>query len=152
MRFVALLLLFCTCQLQAQHTLQLLVTAPANTPATDTLFVAGSFNAWNPHHLPHALTKTSSGQYSIRLQLPAGAYECKITRGAWATVQTTSVGTGVDNIRVSVPDTDTLLVMVAGWADAFAKAPPRSTASKNVKLVRDSFYMPQLSRHRKIWI
>lgn len=149
---VILLLSFFGVHSQAQHTVQLTVLVPAGTPANDTLFVAGSFNGWNPHDLQYVLKKTDANKYSTQLQLPAGVHEFKITRGSWLQVQADADGGDVANNRVVVPDAGAATIKVHGWADAFAKSKRKSTASKNVQVLSDSFYMPQLKRYRKIWI
>ena len=61
---------------------------PADTPATDTLFVAGSFNGWNPHHAAYRLDKKADGTYQIILPASLGPVEYKFTRGSWESTRT----------------------------------------------------------------
>lgn len=60
---------------------------PAATPPADTLYVAGSFNEWNPR-TRYALRRTADGTCQVSLPLGLGAVEYKFTRGSWATVYT----------------------------------------------------------------
>ena len=58
------------------------VTLICDAPQAETVFVAGSFNDWNP--TAHALRRSASGLWKIALRLPAGAHEYKfIVDDAW---------------------------------------------------------------------
>jgi hypothetical protein len=50
---------------------------PAGTPPADTLFVAGSFNGWNPHNTAYALVRNADGSYQITLPGSLSAIEYK---------------------------------------------------------------------------
>ncbi len=51
------------------------VTAvPANTPAGADIYVAGSFNNWNPGNPAFKLTPLGGGQYQISINPPVGQY------------------------------------------------------------------------------
>ncbi len=138
---------------RAQLTLTL-TSVPANTPAGATLYVAGSFNAWNPASAAYRLTSVAGGQYTITLP-PAvrGPVEYKFTRGSWGTVETTATGTAIGNRTTAIPATGPLAVSttVAGWEDLLAP-PPTSTASASVSVLTTSFAIPQLGRTRRIWL
>ena len=49
---------------QAQPVLRI-SQVPPGTPPTDTLFVAGSFNGWNPHDARFALRRNADGTYRL---------------------------------------------------------------------------------------
>jgi hypothetical protein len=58
------------------------VTVSTRAPKAKTIFVAGTFNDWNP--FSHPLTLMGDGQWSLSLDLPAGLYEYKfIIDGEW---------------------------------------------------------------------
>jgi hypothetical protein len=69
------------------------VKAPANTPADDTIFIAGDFGVpdipqWNPGAEKMQLTNNGDGTWSITLKLPTGASpQYKYTRGDWERVE-----------------------------------------------------------------
>ena len=68
----------------AQTTLRVLV--PAATPAGQPLYVAGSFNGWQPAAAGYALARQADGSYQLTLPATAqGSQEFKFTRGSWAT-------------------------------------------------------------------
>lgn len=58
--------------------------AAVSTTAPDAkgVFVAGTFNAWNPKS--HPLKRTGDGQWVLTLDLPPGRYEYKfVIDGEW---------------------------------------------------------------------
>ena len=138
----------------AQLTIRLTSATPV--PAERTVHIAGSFNAWNPSATP--LIADSSGRWSLTLPTDVrGNIEFKFTLGSWATVETTALGADVANRSFTIPNSGpaTLDVTVAGWHDSTssaASAPKKSTATRSVSILSDSFAIPQLGRHRRVWI
>ncbi|WP_217593199.1 carbohydrate binding domain-containing protein [Cohnella sp. GbtcB17] len=95
------------------------VTVPSNTPASGPVYLSGSFNSWNAADPAYKLTKGTDGVYSITLSLtPGTAYTYKLTRGTWASVETTSSGADIAN-RTLTPSggAQTVNVTVARWKD-----------------------------------
>lgn len=127
---------------------------PAGTPAADTIFVAGSFNNWNPAHTSHSMQKSGQGSYHLRLPLSEGSAEFKLTRGSWKTVETDAKGAHVPNRKLDLSKPGTFSLQVQGWQDLLLTADekPASTAAANVRVLTDSFELPQLGRHRRIWL
>lgn len=132
-------------------TLRLRVAVPASHFG-ETVFVAGNFNEWNPGS-PRFILQREDSIFTIELDsLKKDVYEFKFTRGNWGNVEVQANGNGVDN-RVVALSSDTLLeYKIGGWQDDFPPVPKPHTASKNVHVVDTAFYMPQLDRHRRIWI
>ncbi|MFN0226051.1 MULTISPECIES: carbohydrate binding domain-containing protein [Paenibacillus] len=98
-------------------TLTFKVTMPANTPAGDSLYVAGSFNSWNAADPAAKLVKQSDGTYALTVNIPAGtAVQYKITRGSWETVEVSSTGSDVANRSYTKgAGAQTLSLIVARW-------------------------------------
>jgi len=68
--------------------LRLVVTSiPANTPPGANIYVAGTFNNWNPGDSTKILTPLGNGRYEIVLMPPVGQVKYKFTRGSWAAVE-----------------------------------------------------------------
>lgn len=123
---------------------------PETTPNDSEIYAAGSFNNWDPGATDYILTEVSEGVYELSLDIAAGTYEFKFTRGSWATVEGTAQGTYRPNRQITYDGgTQTTALSIAGWEDI---AGGNSTAADNVELLSEDFYMPQLDRNRRIWI
>jgi len=144
----AALLLFGMVPVQAQYTVTFHVqNLPSYHHATDTIFIAGNFNDWKPDS-----TGFGTNTKKLTIKLPKGKYEYKFTRGSWQAGETDANSASVSNRTLTVESDTTIAVEILGWADHFPQQTRKSTASKNVHIVDTAFYMPQLNRHRRIWI
>jgi predicted alpha/beta superfamily hydrolase len=146
---VTLLLLFFPFFLQAQVTLRL-TSLPANTPAGATIYVAGSFNNWNPAGT--ALTPDTDGVLSATIDPPVGLVEYKFTRGGWPTVEGNASGAYLPNRTLQYTgQATTLNLSVQTWEDL---GPTGGTVTNElgVSILDDDFYIPQLNRYRRVWI
>jgi predicted alpha/beta superfamily hydrolase len=147
------------CQLaSAQATLRL---APSPAVARDQkIYVAGSFNDWNPAAPGFALLPQPDGSY--QLTLPAtvrGPQEFKFTRGSWQTGEVDARFQPRPNRQADFGSGPrTLTLQVAAWQDqrpggSVAVPPKPHTAAPNVRILADSFRLPQLGgRARRIWV
>ena len=91
---------------------------PSNTPNDSDIYLAGDFNNWAPDNADYILDELAGGIYEISLDIPAGNYEFKFTRGSWPTVEGTAAGTYRPNRQVSYSggaQTETLII--EGWED-----------------------------------
>lgn len=92
------------------------VTAPSNTPAGDSVFIAGDFQGWNPRNPAYALTKQLDGRWTITLPLPAGfPIQFKFTRGGWERVEKGSSGEELPNRTLTPDGVSTYDFTVARW-------------------------------------
>jgi predicted alpha/beta superfamily hydrolase len=145
-------LLWIGCAVAAQYKVQFLVTRlPSYHKATDKIYLAGSFNNWNPKDENYLLIPTTDHS-SITIELPRGVFEYKFTKGGWDKVESGNEGFPTENRRITVESDTTIQVIIGHWADHFTSKPKQSTATKNVHVLDTAFYMPQLDRHRRIWI
>jgi predicted alpha/beta superfamily hydrolase len=143
---------------QAQTTLRVL--APAATPASQPIYVAGSLNSWQPAAAGYALARQADGSY--QLTLPAtvqGPQEFKFTRGSWATGEADAQFQAIANRRATFSGAPTTLTLqVVAWQDqrpgGAAPAGPRPhTLTANARVLADSFPLPQLpGRTRRVWL
>ena len=126
---------------------------PANEPANSSIFIAGSFNSWNPQNKDFQFQKNEKG-YFLELSLSTGSYEYKITRGGWDKVECTKEGKDVGNRTLKVDADANVEISVEGWRDLFATSsqPKKSTANKNVRVLDTAFFIPQLNRIRRVWV
>jgi predicted alpha/beta superfamily hydrolase len=146
-RFALLLLAVCA-QAQAQYNVTFqLQQLPSYQPANTPVFIAGSFNNWKPDS-----TGFSTTGKMLTIKLPQGAYEFKFTRGNWQTGESGANGAAINNRTVTINSDTVIAVSIAEWADHFTPVAKRSTASGNVQLIDTAFFIPQLNRHRRVWI
>ncbi len=124
---------------------------PANTPAGDTLFLAGTINRWHPGNPQFALKRENSGEWIIDLLPEKGPLEFKFTRGAWTRVEKGLETGSMPNRRYTYPGgKDTVYYSIESWEDMSEKKP--TTLSPRVQVIARDFSMPQLGRTRRIWI
>lgn len=141
----------------AQLTIRLPVL-PQNTPAGARVHVAGTFNGWNPADAAAVLARQPDGTYALTLpDKVRGAVAFKFALGSWDRVETAAGGADVPNRAVVVPPAGALTysaegaAAVGGWR-AGDPVPRRSTASAGVRVLSDSFSMPELGRTRRVWV
>jgi len=135
----------------AQHTLTVHVTGVPPSHTNDPIYITGNFNRWEPAEKRLTLSKQADGSYNISVLLedvPSDRIEFKFTRGSWQTSESTVDGRLVGPRLAKLNRDTTITCRINGWRDDF----PASTASANVHLLDSAFYIPQLDRHRKVWI
>lgn len=152
--FVCLMISYCTWS-SAQVTI-LLEGIPKNTPETTSIYIAGDFQNWDPGSEAHRLVyNKESNNYFITLPTELEKIQFKITRGEWESVESDASGNDIANRVYQAEDGDTLKIHIQSWKDLTSKGALEnsiSTAAENVHILTDSFFMPALNRHRRIWI
>jgi predicted alpha/beta superfamily hydrolase len=137
----------------AQYTVRISVDSSAKFYSSDSnLYLAGSFNGWNPKDKNFRLQKGVNGNYFIEKKFDMANYEFKITRGSWDKVESRKDGTDIPNRSFKLLSDTTINVTIEGWSDQSLKKPRASTASKNVHIIDTAFLIPQLNRTRRVWI
>jgi predicted alpha/beta superfamily hydrolase len=124
---------------------------PSNTKSSN-IYIAGSFNGWNPQDEQYRFEKNDRGNYFLTLKLNPGNYEYKLTRGSWEKVESNKDGIGVSNRKVIIVNDTLIELSIEGWEDLYKATPNFSTASKNVYIIDTAFFIPQLKRKRRIWV
>lgn len=133
------------CQLTIKIT-----SVPSQTSSDATIYLAGTMNNWNPGDAQYVLTKSNNNEYSITFTPTTGSIKFKFTRGSWATVEGTELGGFIPERTTTYEGTPKILeTSVAGWEGTSLVA---STASPQVRILSDTFLIPQLERKRRIWI
>jgi len=134
--------------MQASEVTIIITSMPANTPPEDNIYIAGSFNNWNPGNPEFILQPNTNNQPEIFLA-GTGTIEFKFTRGSWATVEGGETGGYIPNRTFTFGSSDTLEIVILSWEDLGAGG---STAAQNVIVMDNSFFMPQFNRTRRIWL
>ena len=144
--------LVCGLSLWAQVTF-VIETLPLTHPTDDPIYAAGSFNGWDAGDDDYLFTQdATTGSYWLTLGPGSGTIEFKFTRGSWQKVETDAAGNFLPNRTFTYGNGDTLYLSVANWEDLGGGTSGPSTATDNVFVLDDAFYMPQLDRHRRIWV
>ncbi|HVG41019.1 MAG TPA: tetratricopeptide repeat protein [Chitinophagaceae bacterium] len=137
--FIPILLLL-NVFVSAQYTIKFLVHTPE--PTSEKLFIAGSFNKWNPSDENYQLISKDASLKEITLSIPPGLYEYKFTRGNWTTVESTEAGLDIVNRVFRVNKDTTIQISIKGWMDRFrdvSKLP--DTAQWQLAYNRSFFYL-----------
>ncbi|NTS40923.1 alpha/beta hydrolase [Flavisolibacter sp. BT320] len=124
---------------------------PSYHNPSDTVYLAGSFNRWNPRDKSFA-TVVHNNKSGITIDLPKGMFEYKFTLGSWDGVESGHGGLPEENRMILIEKDTTVLIEIDDWANHFPKKHKETTATKNVHILDSAFYMPQLNRNRRVWI
>jgi predicted alpha/beta superfamily hydrolase len=150
--FLILLLLFTCFYAFPQFSIHMIIRSSPSTHNGDTIFVAGSFNNWNPGNEKYKFTKIN-GIIKIDITgLQKNSYPFKFTRGSWQKTEVSANGKGIENRIIQLESDTTIEYSIAGWEDDFSITPKQHTASSNVQVLDTAFFIPQLNRTRRIWI
>lgn len=137
----------------AQQTIRMeIASLPSYHNGNDEIYVAGSFNGWNPQNNAYKFTHTPDGNYTLELKMQPGMYEYKLTRGSWSKAECAAGGADIQNRFLKVEGDQIVNLQIAAWKDYYPPLSKISTASKQVKIIDTAFYIPQLQRTRRIWI
>ena len=150
--FITILHFFLVTFLAAQQTIRIKVDSLPQSSRQYDLYIAGSFNNWNPGNNQYKFQHTDNDKFYIDLKLPAGTYEYKITRGSWKEVECSAGGADIANRILKVSDDETIVNKIEGWKDNFQGELIKHTASPHVIIIDTAFRMPQLNRTRRVWI
>ncbi|WP_151087344.1 helix-turn-helix domain-containing protein [Hymenobacter baengnokdamensis] len=74
-----------------------LTSLPANTPVDAALYLAGSFNHWQPADARFRFRRQASGLLGLTLRTPQARFEYKVSRGSWAAIE----GSGHGQVRAN---------------------------------------------------
>lgn len=151
MRLATFVLFLCSVftTLSAQLSIRV-VEIPVSTPLSDTIFVVGNFNNWNPGDVNYQLIKALDGTYTIDLNPNPGNLEFKFTRGDWGRVEGNANGGFRPNRTFSYDgNAQVLELSILSWEGLGNGS---STAAANVSILDESFFIPQLNRNRRIWL
>ncbi|WP_051293263.1 alpha/beta hydrolase [Olivibacter sitiensis] len=115
----------------------------------EPLFVAGNFNDWQPAAWQIGAVPAVGDIVTVQLNgLKAEFCEFKLTRGTWDTLACSKMGCLGESHEFRIGEESEFGVAIEGWRDDF----PLSTASPQVRLLDEAFFLPTLNVHKRIWI
>lgn len=149
-----IILLLCSLanlQLSAQQVMKIEIDRLPATHANDPVYLTGNFNGWNPAEEEMRLLPGADGRLELSVTLndvPSDRLEYKFTRGNWQSSECTAEGRLIGPRVAKLGEDIHEIIKIDGWRDDF----PAHTISPNVQVLDSVFYIPQLNKHRKIWI
>lgn len=94
-------------------------SVPANTPEDASLYIAGTFNKWNPRDPRYKLQRQVDGTYRVTVISDAPELSYKFTRGSWEAVEGRESGKSRPNrvvTRAELVNQD-IDVTIQSWED-----------------------------------
>jgi metallo-beta-lactamase class B len=137
---------------QAQYSVVFKLGKYPDNHKNDTAFLTGNFNNWNPADNAFRFLLTYENSFELILNLPAGQYAYKCTRGNWGKVECLANGKDLNDHSFQISADTTIEINIEAWRDDFAAVSKIHTASKQVHVMDTAFFIPQLNRTRRIWI
>ena len=152
---IASLLVLSESVADAAQSVHFLVHVPADTLASDSIFVAGSLTSvggWKADGLK--LVRQIDGTYAADIDLDSGqTLEFKITRGSWANVEKNADGSErVNRLATIDPSTKQIEITVECWANGKAATAPSSTVVGQLELRRIESKSLGESRTIRVWL
>lgn len=133
--------------------IEFVVTAPAETPKDQFLYVSGSApNLRNWEAAGVQLKRGEDGKYHGTVEL-LGGIECayKINRGTWSTVEKDASGEEIPNRTLKPDKPAAVQVVVDSWADGGKTVPGKITRTGDVRMY-PKFHSSILGNDRTIAI
>jgi predicted alpha/beta superfamily hydrolase len=125
----------------------------AVTQTTEPLYVAGSFNQWQPASSQYQLQPDKKGNWFIKIRAAKDAIlEFKFTRGGWDKVEVLAGGSEVPNHLLKVTGDTSVTYTIESWRDKVIAIPRQHTASPQVQLLDTAFHLEALHAQRRIWL
>ena len=121
---------------------------PADTPPGDALYLAGTFNNWNPADPSYVLTRTADFATGSWVFTNGLKLEYKITRGSWQAVEKASDGREIANHQATVAPRLELTHKVGTWADTDY----RDDAFYDERIERVDFFSQSLAMTRTFYV
>lgn len=120
-----------------------------NNSINSDIYISGNFEDWTGGQKKYKLDIINN-KHIITIPNQNGSIDFKFTKGSWDEVETDVEGHNIQNRTYTFQkEKDTVKLKILGWAKNTIR---KSTSSKNVSIISDSFDIPQLNRERRIWI
>jgi hypothetical protein len=90
-------------------------SVPPTTPKNKQIYIAGTFNSWNPGNPDYILSKNLKGQYYISIPRKDNEIEFKFTLGSWDYEEQDFENENISNRYYKFGYSDTLFLKVENW-------------------------------------
>lgn len=103
---------------QRNETVVIVLTSlPESTPLDSKIYIAGSFNDWNPARSKFRFSPDDQGRYVVNIPRDKQSFRFVVTRGSFQTVEVDKYGSAVFFREHVYSDTDTVFMKVENWED-----------------------------------
>lgn len=128
-----------------------LTDIPLTTNPNDALYISGNFNNWKPNDEKYKMEVDEHGIYQAAInKTPGEIIEFKFTRGSWESVECDSYGNDLPNYRLPISEESVcFFTKISGWKDDSEET---EKGLYGVSIFEHNYFIPQLNRHRCIWI
>jgi predicted alpha/beta superfamily hydrolase len=151
--FVTILFAFFGTCLFAQKDSVIFILVDTSGIKTADYFLACNANGWNPADTNYRFKKDNDGTLFLNAFFEKGTQlEFKFTKGSWGKVECSKEGIDISNRKLKTDTAELSVYYISGWKDESNTSLLLHTASSNVSILDTVFYMPQLKRHRRIWL
>ncbi len=126
-------------------------SVPGNTKENSAIYISGDFEGWTGGQEEYSLSKKGSIYYIILpKQVGRKNIQFKFTQGSWESVEVDKNGNSIANRTHTFDDkVEPVVIKIQKWSENKIES---STSSKNVSVLSEEFFIPQLNRTRKIWL
>jgi predicted alpha/beta superfamily hydrolase len=147
-----LLLLISSYTLLSQYKVTIIATTKDKN--ISSIYLAGDINNWQPNNNSFIFQKNNASNFNITINNCPKKLLFKCTKGNWANVECKPDGTDIENRQFEILSDTIIRIFIEGFKDEFEKIENKitSSASTQVHIISDSFYIPQLKLKRRIWI
>ncbi len=133
------------------------ITLEVKSDDTTNYFFASNLNGWSPNDSEYKFLKNTDNKYSLMINdfKNINHIEFKITKGNWKSVECNADGSQIQNryfVVNKIKNDTSINIKVDYWRSDFELQHPKSTASKNVKILSNDFYLKSLGVKRRVWI
>jgi hypothetical protein len=90
---------------------------PDNTPENSSIYIAGTFNDWNPGNRNFTFQMMDDNKLYFTLPLNQDYIEYKITHGSWNKCEVDKNGSDIPNRGLNMGFADTVHIIVPRWLD-----------------------------------
>lgn len=134
----------------AKQQLAIWVKAPSETTA---IYLAANINDWQPDAPDFAFRyDKADGYHKLSIKQDFDNLEFKLTKGAWDSEEVNRYGQPLTNRTWHKPSGNApLFIHVEHWKDRIQQV-NEALNHVNVRVWQDAMWMPQLNRHRRIWV
>ena len=130
------------------HHVQVRISNNCESFIGESLYLTGSFINWEDHVYMGSIPQLG-GTIEFDLgEVKSGDLELKLSRGNWDTLTATKDGQLTPAQVEKIHEDSIVELSIDAWRDQF----PKSTASKQVHILDEHFFLPDLNVYRKVWI